>query len=927
MKQVIQFVLVPDASAARRLRRIIAENASQSDVVVGTWQELIAQAETAYLIAKSKIDWDEAFKNALKSLPNAFWSESLKVAEAETMTSVQNALSLVVAATNPNEAISFADSDQLKARPRKHLSDLNLLLQSLNGILPSDLAAINKILAIDTNESIRSIQVYYPDNVLLLSTWQKALIEKLNSDTASSGNNSIKDELTTILKTVFEPQLASTTNSLSTIQKNLFLKQTQEQKPQLDESVQWIGVRDYQQEAEIAAGMVQSMLSADTTLKPADIALMLPNSFEYLIAVEDAFTKAGLATSGLPIDRWQTDLGREAVFHFLHCRKRPAPAMALAVCLSSPLMPWSREEGGVLAQKVMDGSYALKPLTDAGKDAKRMLQLLADGDEKPASLIKALKNFVSLLNGGDEFSSHVYQAKTTVDCLCAYLENQSDVDWLFLRSLATPKNISTGETANFNREGVTIWREGHEPWRTARNLIVFGFASGNYPTPSGVSPVFVVDDLLSIKQHLNLAVIEPNTEFQQRRERFKRQLSAVSDSATFLIPRRSSDGKSQSPSESLVFMQQLFDCEEGSTADELILDLDVLDNREQIRHLAITNNIQVTPPRIVTAKDMSFDRDLLSLRKDDDGNNKPESPSGLETLMISPLAWLLSRIKAEPLSWAPERPNVMLLGTLAHQVFEDLFQGGKPVPSEDEINNKIVDLMDDAIRQNGPFLRAAQWQVEKQHLISSTLKAAQAWRSVLEALDVEILGNEEWLQGQLNGIGIHGQVDVILGLSDNRLLVVDYKRSSANSRRPRMQKSYDSQASLYRTMLETGGPKDKDNTALINKLKNASSKGIVYYMLNDQASLSDSLLMESGGIPGWEVIDGDVASSAIKLIQDALSEITQGRIKLNRIADENFFETKAKVKPYALQGSPLVNLFTLANDGLEAGTNKSEVTK
>jgi uncharacterized protein YcbX len=33
--------------------------------------------------------------------------------------------------------------------------------------------------------------------------------------------------------------------------------------------------------------------------------------------------------------------------------------MALAVCLSSRLMPWDREQGAVFAQKVMDGDYAL----------------------------------------------------------------------------------------------------------------------------------------------------------------------------------------------------------------------------------------------------------------------------------------------------------------------------------------------------------------------------------------------------------------------------------------------------------------------------------------------------------------------------------------------------------------------------------------
>ena len=261
----------------------------------------------------------------------------------------------------------------------------------------------------------------------------------------------------------------------------------------------------------------------------------------------------------------------------------------------------------------------------------------------------------------------------------------------------------------------------------------------------------------------------------------------------------------------------------------------------------------------------------------------------------------------------------MLLGTLAHQVFEELFQSGQPPPEREEITGRVDVLLDDAIRQHGPFLRAAQWQVERRHLASGITKAALAWREVLQTLGAEILGSEEWLEGKLDGIPIHGQADVLLGLSDNRLLVVDYKRSSANNRRPRMQKGYDSQASLYRTMLQTGGPKDKERTELINYLSKVGQAGIVYFMLNDQTVLSDSVLIESGEIPGWEVMEGDVASHAIGLIKKRLREVQAGLLCLNREGDAVFFEKQAGVKPYALEKSPLIPLFTMPGEAEEAG--------
>ena len=181
-------------------------------------------------------------------------------------------------------------------------------------------------------------------------------------------------------------------------------------KAPLDESVQWLGVRDFLQEAEVAAGMVQRLLKEEPGLKLADIGLLLPDDFEYSVAVEDAFRLGGLALSGLPAERWRRDLGREAVFHFLYCRQKPAPAMALAVVLSSPLMPWSRETGAVLAQTVMDGDYELKAPHGASAEARAMLALLREGDTEPSTLAAALKAFAGLLDAPEELAGHVAQA-------------------------------------------------------------------------------------------------------------------------------------------------------------------------------------------------------------------------------------------------------------------------------------------------------------------------------------------------------------------------------------------------------------------------------------------------------------------------------------------------------------------------------------
>ncbi len=132
-----------------------------------------------------------------------------------------------------------------------------------------------------------------------------------------------------------------------------------------------------------------------------------------------------------------------------------------------------------------------------------------------------------------------------------------------------------------------------------------------------------------------------------------------------------------------------------------------------------------------------------------------------------------------------------------------------------------------------------------------------------------------------------------------------------------MDKGYDSQASLYRAMLQSGGPKDSEDETLVGRLRGADWTGIVYYMLNDQVSLSDSMLSGSDAVPGWQALENDVAGRAMALIRRRLAEVRKGHMCLNREGDAAFFEKQAGIKPYALVNSPLVGLFTLPGEAVE----------
>lgn len=912
----IKFLLVPDGSAARRVRRLLVERREGSGVVVGSWPELLDWARRAYLVHETADDAEETFQKALLELKDPFWSESVSVAPTETSKAVEAALLQVISATDPNGEFESSLLQHLPERPRRHLADLLRLAESVTGCLPEDLSTIQNLLLAEPSQALHTIKIFHVSGIPFLTRWQTTLIEKLNGDANAHLATDVSDD---VLVSTLEGVLASNSieaqgSSLGVLQSRLF--GVVKDKYALDQTVQWVGTRDFLQEAEVAAGMVQTMLAENKELEPSDIGLLVPDSFEYGTALEDAFHLGGIALSGLPAERWRRDLGREVVFHFLYCRQKPAPAMALAVCLSSPLMPWRREAGAVLAQTVMDGDYRLRPPPSIGRDGRVMLDLLNGGDSEPASLARALHDFVSLLHGDENLVGHVRQAKTVVEQLCESLENAAAVDWVGLRRTVSPRFITSGESPDFNREGVTVWRESQEPWRPVIRLIVLGFAQGHYPSALASDPVFSPDDLESIHEITGLPVSKASEVLEGRRLRFKRQLGAVSESVTFLIPRRDPREERQSPSESLVFMHQLFVGPE--LAEERVIEIDAADDRAQVRHLALAALEPPRPPRVLLAEDLCFDRDLLALRTDAEGQMKPESPSSLETLMVSRLAWLLRRLEAEPMLWEPESADAALLGTLAHKVFEGMFRPGVELPATAEIPERVETLLNEAIRRLAPFLRASQWQVERRHLTSETIKAAQVWRDVLGRLGAEVLASEAWLQGTWSGIPIHGQTDLILGLPGDRLLVVDYKRSKSKSRRPRMEKGYDSQASLYRAMLESGGPKDDAEETLLTSVREAARTGIVYYMLNDQTALSDSLLPESGVIPGWQTLGNDVASHAMSLIRRRLAEVGAGEARLNREGDAQFFEKQAGIKPYALEDSPLIGLFSLPGEAEEA---------
>lgn len=905
---MIHFLLTPDKAATRWLRRLVATQHPGLGVVIGTWPELLSLATKSYLLQPHQDTWQQSLESAITAVPGAFWSASLAAAptEASSIASVlgRQLVQLLEAVEPDGNLAQLAQSD-LPARTLRYLADLNLLHYTMGQVLPAELAAISSLINLPDDALVCPIRVYHQPDYPHLNRWQQALVNRLNRDATAEDV-----VLTQLLQSSCADQAAAPeSTTLGHLQRNLF---TENSKPVIqDNSAQWLAVRDYLQEIEVVAGMIQKALDDDNNLSFADMALLLPNDQSYHAAVASVFSQAAIPLSGLATALPVRDLGSEAVYHLLLSLDKPAPVMALASLLASPLMPWDSTAGHQMALKVINNDFKLKAPDNVTGDGRTMLDLVRDRATSIAELKRRLKLFQTVLNKEDRYKEPVIRVQSLCTTLLAYLETYplQEIPWLELKTLATPRALPGQKQNDCTLQGVAVFHESEEPWRQVKHLFVLGCSDGHYPSGLSAGSLFTDAELAALNTQHGLTLETAAERNANQRQLFRRQLCSAMLSVTFLLPRRDAQGKSLSPSASVTFAEALL-----ANPDQMICELDSEVGRQAAQRLPLAEGVEPVVPRSPNPVDLKFDKNLMELGKREDGSLKPESPSRLEKLMVSPLAWLFERLGVEAQDWAPEELDIMSKGTLAHAVFEQFFAPGKPLPDSEQIEEQVPVQFEEIITNTMPFLKRAEWKVERKHLQQEILKAALQWREILYQTQAQPIAVEIGLQGTFEGIPIHGNADLLLELPDSRLYVVDYKKSGSKDRRLRMKAGYDHQAELYRTMIKTGGLKEPDKApeGLADKLKGAKGDGQIgtmYYLLNDQTALADTTGWLTRSIGNLEEMQGSASVNAMQLIRERFNQVRRGVVELNTAADEKEFKNKRGISAYALKGNPLVAMW------------------
>ncbi|RWR32597.1 PD-(D/E)XK nuclease family protein [Sinirhodobacter populi] len=802
---------------------------------------------------------------AITEAPDPVWAESLANAPVETISVVTAALTDLVLAT-PDLKAPIVDHLP-DSRARRHLGALVGLWQRLGDALPAGLAPIRHVLNLPHGRFLDPMPVVEESLDPLAPAAMQALYSRLRDEFGAAPANPCKP-------------VASMGSRLHELQGGVA---AQEIKPgALDDSLWFFGLRDPAACADFAAARARALI--ETGVPAREIAVLSGGDPRQLAR---AFAAQGVPLSGLPGHLPGRDIIGEAALHLALAKRPPTPAMVLASLALSPLMPWSAQTGRDLAESLMGGDFRGEMLT-ATPVHRELWDDIRASAASLAQLHFLLDRICDRITDGDQVRARL-----------AVPPGEGAPDWeMILRGI----QVKSPEIAEPDRnlEGVSLWSAHESPWRVCRHLIVSDFTDGLYPTRPRANPLFLDSEIAAIREATGLFLHGRAQGLAHGLSLFDQQLQAASESVTFLIPWRDLAGGRLQPSAGLSLMARAV--EGADDAGNLITDLSRLNPADwPVAH----HHLPPVPEAADLPEALDFrGRDLLSLRRKDDGTAKPQSPSRLETLLVSPLAWLLGEVGAEDMSWSAEELDIMTKGNIAHDVFEHVFLKDQPIPDPDALTELIPEAYDRALTRHAGYLRSPSWEMERRGLEREIMAAALRWRDHLLALQAKIIGNEIWLAGEAHGINLHGKTDAILELPDGALLVVDHKKSGTKGRRKRMEAGWDLQTGLYADMIARPIRRENDGMDPLIGRKVA----VAYHLMNDGGLLTSGLPLAEGS-PARDMGNA-VNAGAVEKLAERLAELGAGRVVLNTSADEEFFKKEAGFTPYALtDGSALVTAF------------------
>ena len=679
---------------------------------------------------------------AIAAARGAPWSESHAAAPGATGAAVTRVLEEVIGATSALDPSQIDCARLSESRARRHLTALRDLWRDL-GTLPPDVAPLRHVLGAAAADALEPLPV-------VEEMW--------------CGARPIDGALATCLAVHHGTASADapvgaapcgTATGLRGLQEGFTAGAALADPPE----VAVTALRDSVAEMAFAAARAQRMLDDGLVDGPEEIGLLVPDEHEWSDGLEDAFGAVGLHLSAPPTGIGPRDPAGEALHLILAVLRVPAPGMAQRALRVLPALRWG----------------ALEPLLEEGgtpeDETALARRLRAIARVLPTPLSGRIGTFAARLSDGP-------------------------IDWDRLLSSALPAS-QPGTPGTRRLDAVTVLPAERMPWRGVRRLMVMGFAGDRYPGRPPTSPMFLDEECDAILEHCGLRLPTRRAAQQDGLARLVRQLSVASEGIEVTLPRRDRAGTPLGGCAGLSLLARAL----GRTEAELVRAPAEEATAWPCAHRIADPCPHEGRPAPLDASELVLGGDLLSLRKDEeDGMPTPQSPSRLETLLVSPLAWVLAEMGAVDGSWAPDAAGIMERGSVYHAVFERLFPAG-PAPDPATVGDGVDAALAAAIDRAVPFLAGPAWAVERADMAGLLRHAAREWAETLHAAGAEIVATETRLEGEAHGIAVRGVADAILRLRDGTAAVVDYKSGKADRRRTRMGAGLDVQAHLYGELL------------------------------------------------------------------------------------------------------------------------------
>ena len=873
---MIDFVLMPDGLSANYVRNSLAKY-NLNGVKVGNFSALLEALQSLWVLNDANNDWDDKLQEQALLMPAAFWAKSIKVDEVSVIKQLDKSLKHILSGLSIEGCLSKIENPATKAEI--YFNDLVELHENMQGTRPLSQQMAKEWFTKANNPSLDTTNLYYCADLFHFDSWQQEIIDRLSEN---SKDNSLNHS--TILS-VLEEISKDVESEFTSLKKYLFTSQTQMVMPS---GLKGLKPRDDLEACEAVASMIQKATQQGVSLD--EIAVVYPVGTHYPLWLAKVFKQAGINGSNLPTHQsvldWQTALLRDLVVLQTH----NTPPMARMSVLSNPLMPWRSHKSRIsIVERSLDNDVRAV----ADEISEGFIDLLEQKTDNANQMIQWLKTVATHLKPLNEqgltterLTEKFKQLETWFELYAhdTFAEQcQKVLNQLQPHSL----NLSSEKTHTLN--AVTVLASNECLLKPVKHLFVLGFNQGHYTSnASSLASKTVLNKqawlLLSEQVGLDLNTFEKKVCFDQYQ--LKALLGKTQESLTILASQQDFEGGRLHLSETALDLALCFMPPEKVDPDALFEAL------PKSNHPLLEFEEIITPELGSNViEDIDLKTNILALHTDKHGKQRPESPSSFETMMVSPLAWLLDRQGLKDKGWQVQELDVMLQGTVAHKVFE-LFKNKQTEAFSDSLYNQ---LFHQAVTTDAPFLLEPEWRLELIQLKQQVKPAFEKFVTWLAQTGWRIAEVEQRFTGQVWGVPVKGFADAIL-TKEKSVLVLDYKKSKSKDRLTRLSHGFDLQTYIYRELYQQKyGPTDINSG---------------YYNLNDQVMVLDQNQPADSDIKvvAPEISIEEQSAEARNLVQQRLSQLKSGQVELNTNQDKANWE-KEGIKAYALKDNPVVSRF------------------